>query len=279
MTGTNVPPARRVLRSMRCLLFSAMVGSAAFSCAAVATDCRQPPIETGIQRSLAIDVPFTVVSWNIRKGISVEWIETVRDLSNPAALILLQEGYIPNELEQLGFVGSEQWFAPGYLTTSKQTGVLTAARIDTLMHCQLTATEPWLGTPKAMAITDFATRGSAEVLRIINVHGVNFELGEENLSAQLQMLQPYLQDYKGPLILAGDFNTWSDGRTKALMTFAKHFNLRAVEFAPDARTTALSYPLDHILLRGLAVLESGVTVTDRSDHNLLWVTVVQSRVP
>jgi endonuclease/exonuclease/phosphatase (EEP) superfamily protein YafD len=111
------------------------------------------------------------------------------------------------------------------------------------------------------------------------VHGVNFELGEENLSAQLQMLQPYLQDYKGPLILAGDFNTWSDGRTKALMTFAARFNLRAVEFAPDARTTALGYPLDHILLRGLAVLESGVGVTDRSDHNLLWVTVVQSQMP
>ena len=279
MTGANVPFAQRLKQSTGCLFFSAMVGIASVSCAVAATECRHTPAGTGSQRSLPIDVPFTVASWNIRKGIDAQWIETVRDLSNPADLVLLQEGYIPNELERLGFVGSEQWFAPGYLTTNKQTGVLTAAAVDVLMHCQVTAMEPWLGTPKAMAVTDFAARGSAEVLRVINVHGVNFELGEENLTAQLQMLQPYLEDHKGPLILAGDFNTWSDGRTKALMTLAGRFNLHAVEFAPDARTTALSYPLDHILLRDLAVLESGVTVTDRSDHNLLWVTVVQPRLP
>ncbi len=279
MTGANVPFAQCIKQSTGCLFFFAMVGIASVSCAAAAMDCRRIPAGTGIQRSLPIDVPFTVASWNIRKGIDAQWIETMRDLSNPADLVLLQEGYISNELERLGFLGSQQWFAPGYLTANKQTGVLTAARVHVLLHCQLKAMEPWLGTPKAMAVTDFAARGSAEVLRVINVHGVNFELGEEHLTAQLQMLQPYLQYHKGPLILAGDFNTWSDGRTKALMTLAERFNLHAVEFAPDARTTALSYPLDHILLRGLAVLESGVTATDRSDHNLLWVTVVQPRLP
>ena len=232
MTGANVPFAQRIKQSTGCLFFFAMVGIASVSCEAVATDCRYTPARTGIQRSLPIDVPFTVASWNIRKGIDNQWIETMRDLSNPADLVLLQEGYIPNELERLGFLGSQQWFAPGYLTANKQTGVLTAARVDVLLHCQLTAMEPWLGTPKAMAVTDFAARGSEEVLRVINVHGVNFELGEEHLTAQLQMLQPYFQDHKGPLILAGDFNTFSlhdkpvYDRSEDMIPFFKRLDVR-----------------------------------------------------
>ena len=220
-----------------------------------------------------LSTPFTLVSWNIEKGADSAWPEVLKSLPYGVSLVLLQEAYQPNGLIHLGFDPAHQWFAPGYLSKTQQTGVLTAARATALRHCRLQALEPWLGTPKAVSITDFNLHNRDQTLRVINVHAVNFELGAEALEAQLAALEPFISDHQGPLVLAGDFNTWSAARGAVLMSLVERSRLTAVTFDPDHRTTALGFPLDHILLRGLNALSANVVVTDHSDHNLLRVTL------
>jgi endonuclease/exonuclease/phosphatase (EEP) superfamily protein YafD len=50
-----------------------------------------------------------------------------------------------------------------------------------------------------------------------------------------------------PLIIAGDFNTWSLDRTKFFNNFKKQLNLNEAAYKPDYRITFRGFPLDHFL--------------------------------
>ena len=78
------------------------------------------------------------------------------------------------------------------------------------VHCNLTSWEPWLGTPKATSITEYPLQDREDRLLTINLHAVNFALGLEDFQAQLHALTDVLASHQGPVILAGDLNTWSE---------------------------------------------------------------------
>ncbi len=62
-----------------------------------------------------------------------------------------------------------------------------------------------------------------------------------------------LRDFTGPVIVAGDFNSWSEARMALLSIQLASVGLQEVRFSPDNRTTFINYlPLDSFLLSWIA---------------------------
>jgi endonuclease/exonuclease/phosphatase (EEP) superfamily protein YafD len=152
-----------------------------------------------------------------------------------------------------------------------QTGVMTVSSSLPSVHCNLTSWEPWLGTPKATSITEYPLQGRRDRLLTINLHAVNFTLGVVNFQAQFQALTDVLSSHQGPVILAGDLNTWSDKRQAVVENFMREHGLGPVVFEPDLRTTTFGHALDHIYVRGMRAESARVIQVTSSDHNALRV--------
>ena len=222
---------------------------------------------TGLNQKL------NVLVWNIEKSGNPGWDADLNSLGGRSDLLLIQEASVQAGIATALPQPLYQAFAAGYTTEKHATGVLTLSSVEPSLQCNFTAWEPWLGTPKATNITEYPINGLEQRLLVINLHAVNFSMGLEEFDAQVAALAPLLSQHLGPLIVAGDFNTWSDDRTKSLETFMHSHQLSPVSFSPDERTRFWNMPLDHVYLRGLNLLASSTVEVESSDHNPLMITV------
>lgn len=212
-----------------------------------------------------------ILSWNIQKASNHGWAEDLASVSRNIDLAFIQEasvqagipGAIPADLHSV--------FAAGYTTATQETGVMTLSAGSPSSNCNLVSMEPWLRTPKATSITEYPLKDREDRLLAINLHAVNFDLGLESLQSQLLALQDVLSSHPGPVILAGDLNTWSGPRQTAVDEFMGRHGLASVSFEPDLRTTAFGRALDHIYVRGLRTEDARVIPVSTSDHNPLRV--------
>ena len=223
--------------------------------------------------SVVLEDELQILSWNIQKASNVGWAEDLSNFSGDIHLAFIQEASTQAPIAQTIPVPLYQAFAAGYTTDSEETGVLTLSTSSPSLHCNLTAWEPWLGTPKATSITEYPLRDRDERLLAINMHAVNFAMGLQGFQQQIHALEELLVEHQGPVIIAGDLNTWSAGRQQLVDTFMQRFALTAVDFAPDLRTTAFGRALDHIYIRGMKPHTAEVIPVSSSDHNPLRVSL------
>ncbi len=216
---------------------------------------------------------LNVMIWNIEKAQHADWGTDLAALGAGSNLILIQEAAVQARIGAALPRHLYRSFATGYVTDTQETGVLTLSSAEPTLHCKLTAREPWLGTPKATNITEYPIGDTGDRLLVINVHAVNFTVGLENFETQLRALEPLLANHAGPLIVAGDFNTWSEERTQFLLTFMRDHRLSPVPFRPDLRTRFWEQPLDHVYLRDLTLIAARAVAVNSSDHNPLLITV------
>ena len=87
---------------------------------------------------------------------------------------------------------------------------------EPMTNCSLQAREPWIRTPKAVGITEFALTDSQQTLAVVNIHGINFTLGVGDFARQLADIRSVIEAHEGPVIVAGDFNTWNRRRADEL---------------------------------------------------------------
>jgi endonuclease/exonuclease/phosphatase (EEP) superfamily protein YafD len=211
------------------------------------------------------------LSWNIQKASNAGWREDLRTFASEAHLVFIQEAALHASMTGALPVPMHQAFAAGYSTAKKATGVLTLSSGAPSLRCHLTAWEPWLGTPKATSITEHPIRGREERLLAVNMHAVNFALGLEEFRKQVHALEVVMDHHRGPVIFAGDLNTWSVGRQALVDTFVRKYGLQPVGFAPDLRTTFFGNVLDHVYVRGIRAESARVAPVSSSDHNALLV--------
>ena len=97
-----------------------------------------------------------------------------------------------------------------------------------------------------------------------------------------------MDEHSGPVVLAGDFNTWNKKRLGLASQFAEDLQLKEVTDFPAGRTTAdmhLSYlnwffgvdkklPLDRIYYRGFANYFAQVLSYESSDHRPILVKLI-----
>jgi len=257
----------------------------------LSTDCDRDAWVDGFVNEQPIPDTFSLLSWNIEKGADADWIADLAQIAAAEHVLLIQEAALDPETQALPLprdFTSRQYFAAGYRQGNIHTGVLTASPWVASHHCALTAWEPWLGTPKATSVTRYdldrgqvtGNSGRREArgtkpnpLMVVNLHAVNFAVGLEAYIEQFVAIGEVIMTHEGPLILAGDFNTWSEDRQEWLAGFMARHQLEAVTFSPDHRTTVFSRPIDHIYTRGLAVIDASIVTVDSSDHNPLLMTV------
>ena len=212
-----------------------------------------------------------ILSWNLQKAQHDEALYQLGILSSDADIVSIQEAKLNDNITEQ-FPNLLAWsFAPGYVTKSDVTGVMNLSKVAPLTHCIFSSKEPWLGTPKATNVTEYPLRGRASTLLAVNVHGVNFTFTSKALAAQLESFAEVIEAHNGPVVLSGDFNTWSNSRLAVLEVFAVKHNLQFLDFAIDHRKVVFGKVLDHVLVRGLEVLDTASYQVDTSDHNALRV--------
>jgi endonuclease/exonuclease/phosphatase (EEP) superfamily protein YafD len=222
--------------------------------------------------------PLRLLVWNIHKQGDSGW---ERDLSGFAAagdVMLLQETVLQQPLRDILDNSGLRWvMASSFLLGADDHGVLTATRIAPIASCVQRAVEPLIRIPKSAVIswlpmTDSRT-GSSETLAIANVHSINFELAPDVYRAQLEAVADALAGHRGPIIFAGDFNTWNDARDGVVAEIAARLGLTELTLRVDERAVFFGRHLDHILIRGLQVIDVSAIPVTSSDHNPLAATL------
>lgn len=212
---------------------------------------------------------FNLLTWNIYKAQYEGLFADLNRLTNQAGFILLQEATQDPRLLELK---PYQRFSPGYKSGDMQTGVLTLSRWPATAHCRLSHQEPWLQTPKATNITEYAVSDDRRLL-IVNMHGINFTLGTTAFERQLHDALKVVARHQGPVIFAGDLNAWSDARQQLVIDSLTATGLTEVRYSDDKRTKAFGLALDQIWTRGVSISSSLVMQYESSDHNPILVTI------
>ena len=217
---------------------------------------------------------FGVLCWNVHKEMGqVVFERTLAHLLREfdPQLLLLQEAVLePHALHSLSHYNLAS--VKNIEFTKNAYGVLSASRFDTL--CQIPVTthskELYCMTKKSLLITAHPL-GERGVLHVVNLHAINF-VSHRVFLYELERLKEHLQQINTPLIVAGDFNTWSVKREKHLEEFAASLELEKAQMEDDHHIKRLwRKPLDHIFYRGLELLHSkAVDTKNVSDHNPIW---------
>jgi endonuclease/exonuclease/phosphatase (EEP) superfamily protein YafD len=264
------------------------------ACAAVPTDERllipqgdgsvmaltQPCSADRVARARAVKVgvkPFAsptlrVVSWNLHKTNDAGWDTDLARYAADHDLVLLQEAVMNDAVRKLVEGAGHDWLMAGaFAWNGQERGVMVAARAEAIDGCTLRSFEPLFPLPKSALVARFRLTSSITVA-VANLHGINFTLGLERFREQLEAVAAELGRHAGPVILAGDFNTWSEARHQVLVDVASKLGLVSVLIdEPDARRRTLGRHLDHFYFRGFRLVRAQVPVVTSSDHNPILV--------
>ena len=216
---------------------------------------------------------FRVLNWNSHKGSNTIWQEEFERLSSLSDLVVLQEGYLTDDLQDLLNKKQYSWdIAKAFTYKDIYTGVLTASKVKPDFLCSFRAPEPLSGIPKTVLITRYPLSGTDEYLVIANIHMINFSFDLAGYRAQLEKAVEMLSQHRGPLIISGDFNSWNRERLKILADITQKLGAKEVVFDIDKRATFVGQQVDHIFYRKLVPLEALTEKVTTSDHNPMLVT-------
>ena len=244
-------------------------------CAAAAEAARAFARSPIASRANAADPgAIRMASWNIHKEADHDWESDLAHLARTHDVVLLQEVSLLAPLQAILQDAGLQWIlASSFIVDSADVGVLTATRTVPIANCTQRTVEPIIRIPKSAVITWLPLAGTQATLAVANVHAINFTLTLDAYRAQLGALVTVLQDHRGPLVLAGDFNTWSEGRLAVLREAAARLQLVETEYVDDGRSRFLGRHVDHVFVRGLDVVTARATPVTSSDHNPLQVVL------
>lgn len=216
---------------------------------------------------------LSLLVWNIYKQNRDRWSEELSRLSSDAQLLLLQEASLNTGLKQwLSEQGWEGNQVNAFKVMGESAGVINLARTTPNLACGYTEMEPWLRLPKSGIYARYPL-SNGQVLAVVNLHAVNFTYGTNEYQLQLQALANELSQHTGPIIVAGDFNSWSEERMSVMKQVLTSLGLSEVVFSPDNRVRFISgLPLDHVFYRGLRLEKAKAPESDASDHNPLLLS-------
>jgi endonuclease/exonuclease/phosphatase (EEP) superfamily protein YafD len=208
-----------------------------------------------------------MVNWNIQKGGDPQWTTDLAKFQGDPDLMVLQEA--PLNSNAWDIVSADQYhsFSPGYRTSRSLTGVMTVSAVKPLTQCNFVSVEPWLRSPKATVITEYGLTDTDQTLVVVNIHAMNFTFGAHDFRMQIKRALSVLNNHAGPILLSGDFNTWSGKRSETLNEMTDSLGLKKLGYDEDHRKRFMGQPLDHIYIRGLKVLEATTRKVDSSDHS------------
>lgn len=202
-----------------------------------------------------------VVSWNIEKGKNSDWKFFLEDNPN-VDYWGIQEALKAHNEDFISLLGLDSHFNSAWSSSTLNTGTLSASRTAQLNINKVVTNvyEPIVLTPKSFIVSDLESECGGEV-RIVNTHMINFKLGKSYLN-QLQQIDSFISDFKGALIVLGDFNNWNFFRTRTLKKWIKSHNLSTHR----EKNMIDNSSIDHIFFRGLKLINYKKAFVNLSDH-------------
>lgn len=216
---------------------------------------------------------ISLLNWNIYKAQRENWTTDFNQLIQHQDIVLLQEAVLKEKMYQPLNQQQLKWnLNTAFYYDEVETGVLTASIVRPLRSCGLRTNEPIIRTPKTTLVSEYRLSHGGQNLLVANIHGINFSLGTEVYQQQIDALIHSVQHHNGPLVIAGDFNSWSDERMAIIDQMAEQLSLQAVTYQNQNRLTLFGHALDHVFYRNLELVkEESIKVTS-SDHNPIKVT-------
>ena len=151
-------------------------------------------------------------------------------------------------------------------------GVLSASRVESIdAQAYLSeGRESLIGPHKSLLLSGYAFEDKSELL-VLNVHAINFR-ENKRYDKELERFLELMQDHQGPMIIAGDFNSWNKKRMKKLHEIRAKLALNSVPFQQvDEVKSFMGNHLDFIFYRGVELVDYKVYKNHGlSDHNPLF---------
>ena len=195
---------------------------------------------------------ISLLNWNVYKGQRDNWRDDFNQLIQQQDIVLLQEASLQPDLHQALNQKKLNWnLNTAFYYDDSETGVLTASTVKAKRVCGLRAYEPVIHIPKTMLISEYRLSNQLDTLLVANIHGINFTLGTEAYREQIMALTEALRLHNGPVIVAGDFNTWSDSRMEVVEGMVQQLSLKAVGFKSHNRITVFGNPWTMFIIEGL----------------------------
>ncbi len=215
---------------------------------------------------------FSVLSWNSHRSSHQDWHKDLILYGSGADIILLQEAALRPALDAQLDISANQWLlAEAFSLDNQEIGIMSAARVPAQAYCANREPEPILKIPKIGLAATYPLAGLDQELLVVNIHMVNFTIQTKAMQRQIGALEHIVKMHEGPVIVAGDFNTWNEERESLLRRKMAELGMSPVTFAPDNRVTFFKHTVDGIYYRGLEVMSSVAHPVESSDHAPLEV--------
>lgn len=222
---------------------------------------------------------FSLLCWNVHKINS-------KDLSLKSYFESLEDAYDFLLLQEANFSDDSAFTLPNFAFDAaanlevKKTfyGVLTAAKVESRKAEAFLSEgrESLFGPHKSLLLSSYLFADQSELL-VLNVHAINFRESKSH-QRELERFLTLIAHHEGPLIVSGDFNTWSKTRMQNLERLITDLGLKSVPFkSSDAVKSFMGKPLDFILYRDLELVSyHSEHLPTLSDHNPLLATFKKS---
>ena len=147
-------------------------------------------------------------------------------------------------------------------------GVFSKVQLSKVWFDRSSAREPVIKTPKMTIMGELNIHGREDKLMVVSIHGINF-VRNKFFNGQIHAIVEKLRAHQGPMIWAGDFNTWNKSRLWYMNYRLQELKLVKVKLKDDHYIKRFTgKPLDHVFARGLEVSNaSALNRKESSDHN------------
>lgn len=220
---------------------------------------------------------FDVLVWNINKQTPLKVLASLQTLSKLPDFALYQEAcLLDNNLEPFSLWDCHGWVMAKNIYVQKKktfsgvsTGSIFERKGETIWHSQ--NKEAFVKTPKAAIASLHSIENETTQMLVLNVHLLNF-VNQDLFFLELLQMDSQIQNHKGPIVLAGDFNTWSIKRKNLLTNWARQHNLTEVDFKKTNRHRISKTQLSFVFTKHLQTIRASVLDQYRiSDHFPLWL--------
>lgn len=223
---------------------------------------------------------FNVLIWNVYKAKIEGWEDDYEILSSKTDLQLLQEGFLNSRMSRVfnqdkesTYVMATAWYDKKRGNT--KSGILTGSNAKPISTQWQRSyyKEPILRTPKMALFTKYKVKGTEKLLLVVNIHGINFVTAGK-LAHMIRSAATVVDKHDGPVLFAGDFNTWTGKKLGLMNTILKAVGMEQVSFNPDLRKKMFGIFLDHVWVRDLEVIDAEVYGDIMSsDHKPMKITL------
>ena len=195
----------------------------------------------------------SILSWNLYKGRKKEFTKVFSHLAKNRDVIMLSEAITdsPVSTAMTAVTGYGWDFSASFLLKDNVgTGTAVGSYAQSIdPHFYRTKdVEPFVKSPKAIAVARYAIPGSTDTLLALSIHGINWD-GDDAILRQLEMTMPELMAHKGPIVFAGDFNFKNETRLKTSSALLAKAGLKRVTWENPKKKKQL----DDAYTRGVTV--------------------------